>query len=55
MPAASIVAFTDPWFLGQRVSVGVDLFGQQTFANSNQSFNTSFYGAKFDRRHAAQR
>ncbi len=41
------LAFTDPWFLGQRVGVGVDVFGRQTFANSNQSFNTSLYGAKF--------
>ena len=41
------LAFTDPWFLGQRVSVGADLFGHQTFANSNQSFNTSLYGARF--------
>ena len=41
------VAFTDPWFLGQRMSAGVDLFGKQTFANSNQSFNTSLYGARF--------
>src|SRR6516165_4286206 len=41
------VAFTDPWFLGQRLSVGGELFGRQTFANSNQAFNTSLYGAKF--------
>ena len=41
------LAFTDPWFLGQHVSVGTDLFGHQTFANSNQSFNTSLYGARF--------
>ena len=40
------LAFTDPWFLGQRVAVGADLFGHQTFANSNQSFNSSLYGAK---------
>jgi outer membrane protein insertion porin family len=40
------VAFTDPWFLGQRLSVGGELFGRQTFANSNQAFNTSLYGAK---------
>jgi outer membrane protein insertion porin family len=41
------LAFTDPWFLGQRLSAGVDLFGRQTFANSYQSYNTSLYGAKF--------
>jgi outer membrane protein insertion porin family len=39
-------AFTDPWFLGQRLSAGAELFGRQTFANSNQAFNTSLYGAK---------
>jgi outer membrane protein insertion porin family len=41
------IGVTDPWFLGQHVGVGVDAFGQQTFANSYQSFNTSLYGAKF--------
>jgi outer membrane protein insertion porin family len=41
------VAFSDPWFLGQRLAVGGELFGRQTFANSNQAFNTSLYGAKF--------
>ena len=41
------LAFTDPWFLGQRLSAGAELFGRQTFANSNQSYNTSNYGAKF--------
>ena len=42
------VAFTDPWFLGQHVGVGVELFGQQTFANSNQAFNTSYYGGQVE-------
>ena len=41
------LGFTDPWFLGQRLAVGADLFGRQTYANSNQAFNTSLYGAKF--------
>jgi outer membrane protein insertion porin family len=41
------VAFTDPWFLGQRLAVGSEFYGRQTFANSNQAFNTSLYGAKF--------
>jgi outer membrane protein insertion porin family len=41
------LAFTDPWFLGQRLAVGAELFGRQTFANQNQAFNTSLYGAKF--------
>ncbi|MGC1777145.1 MAG: outer membrane protein assembly factor BamA [Xanthobacteraceae bacterium] len=41
------LAFADPWFMGQRLGVGADLFGRETFANSNQAFNTSLYGAKF--------
>jgi len=41
------LAFSDPWFLGQHVGVGVDAFARQSFANSNQSYNTSLYGAKF--------
>jgi outer membrane protein insertion porin family len=41
------LAFGDPWFLGQHVGVGIDAFGRQSFANSNQSYNTSLYGAKF--------
>ena len=41
------LAFADPWFLGQRVGVGADVFARQTFANSNQAFNTLMYGAKF--------
>ncbi|MFZ3358856.1 MAG: outer membrane protein assembly factor BamA [Xanthobacteraceae bacterium] len=41
------LGFSDPWFLGQRVGVGVDAFARQTFANTNQAFNTSLYGAKF--------
>ena len=41
------LAFTDPWVFGQHVSAGADLFGHQTFANTNQAFNTSLYGARF--------
>jgi outer membrane protein insertion porin family len=41
------LAFTDPWFLGQHVAVGAELFGRQTFANPNQAYNSSLYGAKF--------
>ena len=41
------LAFADPWFMGQRLGVGADLFGRETFANSNQAFNTSLYGARF--------
>jgi outer membrane protein insertion porin family len=40
------VSFTDPWFLDQRLSAGIDLFGKQTFANTNQDFNTELYGGK---------
>jgi outer membrane protein insertion porin family len=42
------VAFTDPWFLGQHVGVGVEAFGRQTFANSNQAFNTGYYGGRLN-------
>jgi outer membrane protein insertion porin family len=41
------LAFTDPAFLNQRLSLGVDLFGKETFANTNQSYNSTVYGAKF--------
>jgi outer membrane protein insertion porin family len=40
------LAFTDPYSLGQRLSLGADLFGSETIANSNQSFNSTTYGAK---------
>jgi outer membrane protein insertion porin family len=41
------LAFTEPYFLGQPVSAGIDLFGNQSFANGNQSYNSTVYGAKF--------
>ena len=41
------LAFSDPWFMGQRIGVGTDAFANQTFANSNEAFNTLMYGAKF--------
>ncbi len=41
------LTFVDPYFLDQRLSAGVELFGHQSFANSNQSYNSSLYGAKF--------
>jgi outer membrane protein insertion porin family len=41
------LAFGDPWFLGQHVGVGVDAFGRESFANDNQSYNSTLYGAKF--------
>jgi len=40
------VAFTDPYALGPRLSLGVDLFGKETFASSYQSFDSTVYGAK---------
>jgi outer membrane protein insertion porin family len=41
------LGLTDPYFLDQRLSAGIDLFGKETFANTNQSYNSSIYGAKF--------
>ena len=41
------LGFTDPYFLGRRLSAGVDLFGKETFANPNQSYDSTIYGAKF--------
>ncbi len=41
------LGFTDPYFLDQRLSAGVDLFAKQTFANTNQSYDSTLYGAKF--------
>jgi outer membrane protein insertion porin family len=41
------LAFTDPYFLGQHMSGGVEIFGRETFANGNQSYDSSIYGAKF--------
>jgi len=40
------LAFTDPYTLGQRMSVGADLFGNETLSSSNQSYNSAIYGAK---------
>jgi outer membrane protein insertion porin family len=39
-------SFVDPYALGPRVSLGGELYGKQTFANSNQSYDTTLYGAK---------
>ncbi len=41
------LSFTDPYTFGQRLSTGIDLFGSETIANTNQSFNSAIYGAKF--------
>jgi outer membrane protein insertion porin family len=40
------LAFIDPYFLDQRLSAGVELFGNQAFSNANQSFDSTTYGAK---------
>jgi outer membrane protein insertion porin family len=41
------LAATDPAFIGNRVSAGIDLFGKQTVANSYQSYGIDTYGATF--------
>jgi outer membrane protein insertion porin family len=40
------LGFTDPYFLSQHVAAGIDLFGKETLANTNQSYDTTLYGAK---------
>ncbi len=40
------LGFTDPYALGPRLSLGVDLFGKETFASIFQSYDSTFYGAK---------
>ena len=40
------IALADPYFLDQRLSAGIELFGNQTFANANQSFDSTVYGGK---------
>ncbi len=41
------LGFTNPYFLGQPISAGVDFFGNETLANSNQSYDSAVYGGKF--------
>jgi outer membrane protein insertion porin family len=36
---------TDPYFFGNGLSAGVDLFAKETFSNSYQSYGTENYGA----------
>jgi outer membrane protein insertion porin family len=38
------VGFTEPYTFGQRVSLGVDLFGKQTDSSSFQSYSSLIYG-----------
>ena len=40
------LSFTDPYALGPRLSLGIDLFGKETLAGSYQSFDSTVYGAK---------
>jgi len=40
------LAFTEPYILDTRASLGIDLFGRQTDANSYQSFGTTTMGGK---------
>jgi outer membrane protein insertion porin family len=40
------LGFTDPHALGPGLSLGVDLFGNETLANDYQSFNSTVYGAR---------
>jgi outer membrane protein insertion porin family len=40
------IALSDPYFLDQRLSAGIELFGNQTLANVNQSFDSTTYGGK---------
>jgi outer membrane protein insertion porin family len=40
------LSFIDPYALGPRLSLGVDLFGKETLAGSYQSFDSTVYGAK---------
>ena len=40
------LSYVEPFVLGQRLSFGVDLFDNQTMANSYQSYESTTYGAK---------
>ncbi|HZU91311.1 MAG TPA: outer membrane protein assembly factor BamA, partial [Stellaceae bacterium] len=40
------LTFIDPYALGPRLSLGGELFANQTFANSYQSWDSTVYGAK---------
>jgi outer membrane protein insertion porin family len=39
------LAASEPYFLGTKVSAGIELFGRQTEANSYQSYNNTTYGS----------
>src|SRR5208282_2474577 len=40
------VSFTDPYALGPHVSLGAELFGNETLGSDYQSYNSTVYGAK---------
>lgn len=40
------LAASEPYFLGTKVSAGIELFGRQTDVTSYQSYGTSTYGAR---------
>lgn len=40
------IGLTDPYFLGQRMPAGAELFANETLGNVNQSFNSTVYGAR---------
>jgi len=40
------LSFTDPYALGPRLSLGVDLFGKETLAGGYQSYDSAAYGAR---------
>ena len=40
------VGFSDPYALGPRLSLGVDVYGNEQLANDYQSFNSTVYGAR---------
>ena len=40
------LAYSEPYFLGSRVSLGLELFDKQSISNANQSYDSLNYGAK---------
>jgi outer membrane protein insertion porin family len=45
--AGADLGVTEPYFLGTRVSAGVDLFARETESSSYQSYGTQSYGSTF--------
>jgi outer membrane protein insertion porin family len=39
------ISYAQPYFLGNRVSLGLDVFGKESLANTYQSYGTTAYGA----------